>query len=71
MTWRNLSGLPSRYASIKTTMEGSSIMDPLGTELGAREKLSVTSSLDRYEPLHEVARALIDYLASTYDVTLD
>ncbi len=32
---------------------------------------SVTSNLDRYEPLHEVARALIDYLESTYEVTLE
>jgi len=32
---------------------------------------SVTSNLDRYEPLHEVARALIDYLESTSEVTLE
>jgi hypothetical protein len=35
------------------------------------ESYSRTSNLDRYEPLQVVARALIDYLASTYDVTLD
>ncbi len=35
------------------------------------ESYSVTSNLDRYEPLHEVARALIDYLESTYEVTLE
>ena len=35
------------------------------------ESYSRTSHLDRYEPLQVVARALIDYLASTYDVTLD
>ena len=35
------------------------------------ESYSRTSNLDRYEPLHVVARALIEYLASTYDVTLD
>lgn len=35
------------------------------------ESYSRTSHLDRYEPLQVVARALIDYLASAYDVTLD
>ena len=35
------------------------------------ESYSRTSNLDRYEPLQVVARALIDYLESTYDVTLD
>ena len=35
------------------------------------ESYSRTSNLDRYEPLQVVARAFIDYLASTNDVTLD
>ena len=35
------------------------------------ESYSRTSNLDRYEPLQVVARALVEYLASTYDVTLD
>ena len=34
------------------------------------ESYSRTSHLDRYEPLQVVARALINYLARTYDVTL-
>ena len=35
------------------------------------ESYSRTSNLDRYEPLQVAARALIEYLASVYDVTLD
>jgi hypothetical protein len=32
---------------------------------------SKTSHLDRYEPVHVVARALIDYLVRTYDVVVE
>lgn len=32
---------------------------------------SRTSDLDRFEPLHTVARALIDWLIATFDVTVD
>ena len=42
-----------------------------GLNSAPAESYSRTSNLDRYEPLQVVARALIDYLASTYDVTLD
>lgn len=35
------------------------------------ESYSRTSNLDRYQPLQVVARALIDYLVSSFDVTLD
>ena len=42
-----------------------------GQNAAPAESYSRTSNLDRYEPLQVVARALIEYLASTYDVTLD